>query len=152
MSSGLVIRLHSSSGLFGSLIRWQTRSRYSHASIEFPNEIVIEAREGCGVHSLLAPRPSDDETVDRFLVHASEYQVERVRAFCLDQLGKPYDWTMVLRFISRRQESRKSRGQWFCSELVFAACLQAGIVLLRDTQPWEVSPGLLARSPFLHKL
>jgi hypothetical protein len=51
--------------------------------------------------------------------------------------------------VSRRQASRKAAGVWFCSELAFAAARQAGISLLGATEPWEVSPGLFARSPLL---
>lgn len=152
MPSNLTICLHSSNSLVSRLIRWQTRSGYSHASFEFPDGMVMESREWKGVRMLTAHEQADGETIDRFTVYATPFQAAKVRAFCFDQLGKPYDWTMVARFVTRRQESRASSGKWFCSELVFAACLHAGIVLLRDTQPWEVSPGLLARSPFLHKI
>src|SRR5690606_21875536 len=76
-------------------------------------------------------------------------EVLRLRGFLEKQTGKSYDYRMVFRFITRLQETRKSRGKWFCSELVFAALQQCGIDLLSRTEPWEVSPGLLARSPYL---
>jgi uncharacterized protein YycO len=90
------------------------------------------------------------EAVDLFLVDGlTETQEEDVAWFLFQQLGKPYDWTMVARFVTRRDESRASSGKWFCSELVYAAFKQAGVPLLRATEPWEVSPGLLAKSPLL---
>jgi len=58
----------------------------------------------------------------------------------------------VARFVSRRQASRASRGKWFCSELAFAAARKGGVHLLKNVEPWEVSPGGLSRSPLLTKI
>lgn len=146
----LTIALHLGRGLLSRLIRWQTRSPYSHASLLLPDGLCIEAREGIGVRALPGLHVPAGELVDLFRVEGvTPAQVEAIAEFARRQLGKPYDYTMVARFITRRQESRASQGKWFCSELVFAACQQAGLRLLRDTDPWEVSPGLLARSPLL---
>lgn len=147
----LIIGLHRGTGLVSKAIQWQTRSPYSHASVMCRNGCGIEAREGKGVRitadwlKFKAP----GEQVDLFVVDVTEAQANSIEAFLLEQVGKKYDWTMVARFITRRQESRDSSGKWFCSELVFAAFQQAGVDLLRDTQPWEVSPGLLGKSPLL---
>ena len=89
------------------------------------------------------------EQVDLFTVPALVTVQQAALAFAQAQLGKPYDYTMVARFISRRTESIRTKDKWFCSELVFAAFLHAGLPLLRDTQPWEVSPELLSKSPYL---
>jgi len=69
--------------------------------------------------------------------------------FAMAQVGKAYDFTSVLRFISRRQERRTDSGKWFCSELVFAALQKGGVNVLERIQPWAVSPGMLACSPLL---
>lgn len=144
------IALHKGPGLIGTLIRWQTRSAYSHASLLCVGDGVIEAREGHGVRRMTKLDPKPSEEIDLFCIAAaSPMQLHAVWAFAQAQVGKPYDYTMVARFISRRQASRKESGRWFCSELAFAAFLHAGLPLLRDTQPWEVSPGLLARSTHL---
>ncbi len=147
----LVIALHRGTGLISRAIQWQTRSHYSHASVMCRNGCGIEAREGKGVRitSDWLKFKAPGEQVDLFTVKVTEEQANSIEAFLLDQVGKKYDWTMVLRFVSRRQAARDESGKWFCSELVFAAFQQAGIDLLRDTQPWEVSPGLLGRSPLL---
>ena len=145
----LTLCLHRGTSLIGKLIRWQTRSDYSHASMILPDGLFVEAREGIGVRALNRFAAVPGETVDFFTLPITAGQAAEIAEFAREQLGKKYDWTMVLRFVSRRQESRPSRGQWFCSELVFAACQQAGVNLLRATEPWEVSPGMLARSPLL---
>lgn len=145
----ITIALFRGPGIVSRLIRWQTRSAYSHAAIVMPCGNVIESREGKGVRQLTKLEPTAKERIDLFTVEVTETQLQDIAWFLNEQLGKKYDWTMVARFVTRRQESRSSSEKWFCSELVFAAFQQAGIDLLRATEPWEVSPGLLARSPLL---
>jgi uncharacterized protein YycO len=150
MTVPITVTLHRGSALVSKLIQWQTRSEYSHAGIVLPDGHFIEAREGAGVREFSTGLVANKgEAVDLFHVYVTETQAGEIMDFCREQLGKKYDWTMVARFVTRRQESRSTTDKWFCSELVFAAFKQAGVVLLRDTQPWEVSPGLLARSPLL---
>lgn len=149
----MLIALHKGRGFIGRLIQWQTRSVYSHASVVLRglDGPVIESREFQGVREL----PQLDlvsEDVDLFSALTRASEREMVRAFLYRQVGKPYDYSMVARFISRRQASRRESGRWFCSELVFAAFLHAGIRLLDRIEPWAVSPGLLALSPLLRQV
>lgn len=157
----LLVALYRGSGLIGKAIRWQTRSGYAHAALarvedfgpwsgSFGGAALIEAMEGKGVRRLLAP--IDYHKADWFRVALDAQERAQVWGFAEEQVGKGYDYTMVLRFVSRRQESRKSTGKWFCSELVFAAFASAGVDLLARTEPWEVSPGLLSRSPYLEQV
>jgi uncharacterized protein YycO len=131
-------------------IRWQTRSEYSHVAIALGG-VLYEAREFRGTIKR-AVEVADLREADRFTLraHPAPEQVQCMREFLEKQVGKPYDYRMVARFISRLQETRKSRGKWFCSELVFAALQVGGVHLLARTEPWEVSPGLLTRSVLLH--
>lgn len=144
----LRIGLHRSDGLMSKLIKWQTRSQYSHASLVEPDGTVLESIQGKGVVRGRNVRYVKEQ-VDLFEVVAVASMHEKAHAFALAQLGKGYDWTMVARFLSRRSANRASSGKWFCSELVFAAFAQAGLPLLRDTEAWEVSPELLSKSPYL---
>lgn len=153
----LVALFRDASGVVGRVIRWQTRSRYSHAALVFRQDgqdgkkdqpEVIEAREFEGVR-ITDGIVGGAAVVDLFRVELSAVQLFEVRSFAFGQIGKGYDYTMVARFISRRQASRRTSGKWFCSELVFAALQKAGVNLLERTEPWEVSPGMLARSPLL---
>lgn len=147
----LRVALHHGSSLVSRAIRLQTRSAWNHASLVFPSGMLVESLEGQGVtdtRTLDAVRAT--ERVQTFVVPGlSEPQARAAMAFALAQLGKPYDWTMVLRFITRRQEDRKSTGAWFCSELVAAAFRHAGYPLLHRVEPWAVAPGTLALSPLL---
>jgi len=145
----MLVGLHKGKSWLSRLIRWQTRSQYSHASAVLLglDPVTIEAVEGIGVHKLGFRGFQPD--VDYFLAPLTEEQERAAVEFLEEQIGKPYDWSMVARFISRRQEARKTSGKWFCSELVFAAIKKAGVALLSGCEPWEVSPGLLAKSPLL---
>lgn len=142
--------LHRAPGIIGTLIRWQQRGHWSHASLWFPGRGIIEAREFRGVQARPCHEPRPGELIERYTVAGlSAQQEDMLFAFAQRQLGKRYDYTMVLRFVSRRQADRKQYGRWFCSELVYAALQHAGVDLFRATEPWEVSPGLLARSSLL---
>jgi hypothetical protein len=171
-------------GFVGKLIRWQTRSRYSHAALVFDRELIreidptyrlfccgaefnhghalthkfvtIEAREFRGVRLTLGVVTTPATNVDLFQIEDCRLKIadlevlKRVWFWAKDELAKDYDYGMVARFVSRRQASRTESDKWFCSELVFAALRKAGIELLRDVEPWAVSPGLLAKSPLLN--
>jgi uncharacterized protein YycO len=131
-------------GFFSQLIRWQTRSRYSHAAFLLPDGRVLEAwHSGVRIAALRSWRD-----IEAFDVQAADaHQWAAVMTFARAQVGRGYDFRGVLRFLSRRRQPHDE--QWFCSELVFAALQHAGVDLLRDTDPAEVSPGMLARSPLL---
>lgn len=154
----ITINLHRGTSLIGRLIRWQTRSPYSHASLILPGGIFIESREGIGVQcrflaeTTAAVPGAPGETIEQYTLAATPGQATAIARFAKAQVGKPYDYTMVARFVSRRGPSRRQSGKWFCSELVYAALAHGGIDLLRATAPWEVSPGLLAKSPHLQPL
>lgn len=149
MPTPLRIALFAGNSLLSKGIQWQTRSHWSHAALILRTGALIEAREFIGVRQLPQLHVMPGERVNLFDVDVTDSQASMVEGFAIRQLSKKYDWTMVLRFLSRRQANRESAGKWFCSELVFAAFAHAGIELLRDTEPWEVSPGLLGRSPLL---
>lgn len=154
--SGLRVLLVRTPGIIGRLIRWQTRGPYVHAAIMNDRFEIIESRAGKGV-VVSQLKEWNGLNFDVFQVLPSDkqpglYQPEEGWRFALQQIGKDYDYTMVVRFITRQQEQRKSRGKWFCSELVFAALKQAGVNALSRTEPWEVSPNLLSKSPYLQYL
>ena len=142
------ILLTRSSGIIGALIRWQTRSMWSHAAV-LVNGYVYEAREGSRVRRMLSKDWRHGTITGAFPVSITEEQMVQMMDFLDNQIGKSYDYGSVLRFISRRQESRKGSGKWFCSELVFAAFREAGVQLLKRVEPWAVSPGLLSLSPLI---
>ena len=83
-----------------------------------------------------------------YSVQVTEEQKEKIEEFLHRQLGKPYDWLGILGFPLRNWKL-ESKNKWFCSELVFTAFKQAGVELLKNTHPSEVSPRLFLKSPLL---
>lgn len=131
-------------------IRWQTRSKYSHAAILLPDErTIVEAWPGAGVH---VKTVTDWSGIARFQVREDDINVPMLSGFLLSQCGLGYDYAGVLRFLSRSSDAGAQRKRWFCSELVVAAFEYVGILIFRDTKSWEVSPGMLARSPLLERI
>jgi len=132
-------------GLISALIRWQTRARYAHAAIRLPDGRVLEAWQGRGVR---IKRLQDWDGVDAYTVPGVDaFQWREVIQFAVDQIGKPYDYLAIARFVTRRTMPDNAR--WFCSELVFESLRQAGVVLLNRVDAWQVSPGMLSTSPLL---
>lgn len=143
------------------LIRWQTRSEYSHSALWLPEtEEVIEAWHRGGVrrgpiHNVHTP----GTVVHIFTVNPIEQSKppqpssligwdQKVLDFANDQVGGSYAFRSVFRFMSRRSAEHRP-GVWFCSELVSKSFRHGGIHLLGQIPSEHVSPALLSYSPLL---
>lgn len=143
------VALFRGAGAVSKLIQWQTRSIYSHAAIYLPHteRTVIESREfkGVRVHEY---SPEEWAHVDLFDVAGADALTWRIALdFAHAQLGMPYDYWSVARFLSKRPA--RENGKWFCSELVHKSLAAGGLRLLLRIPSAEVSPGDLAVSPLL---
>lgn len=142
-----LVLLQRGRGWIGRLIRWQTRSPYSHAAIWDPDIGLLEAREFRGVRICPDQEVPWEELEGYTVTGATADEWAQVSRFLSLRLGYPYDYLAVARFVSRKTDARDER--WFCSELVYQAFLAAGMPLLRTPDAWRVSPGLLGLSPLL---
>jgi uncharacterized protein YycO len=144
------ILLHHGTGLLNSLIRWQTRSHYAHASVLLRDDdnVIVQSLPGKGVH-VTRLSPDDWRGVDRFVL-CEPFDEAAVSQFLLAQVGKKYDYSGVLRFLTREKSPDNKR--WFCSELVFAAFVVGHCPLLNCREAYKISPALLELSPYLVKL
>lgn len=150
-----IIQLHRGRSAIARLIQWQTRSRLSHASVWFPEaRCVIESKEFRGVQW----RRADDYAAERQDGRARCFEVPGLTTpqaldilrFMQDEVGQGYDYSAIVKFVSRRSAPHDTR--WFCSELVFAAFASVGVTLLKNVEAWAVSPGDLAKSPLLEEV
>ena len=132
-------------GIISALIRWQSRSPYSHAALLMPDGRIIESWQGAGVRVKSVTDWTDIEVYD--VEGMGSFEWELALDFALELVGLGYDYKAVARFISRRPAADNER--WFCSELVFAALESAGVDLLARISAAAVSPGMLALSPRL---
>ena len=107
-------------------IRAVTWSRWSHVAAVIGNE-AFEARAATGVRRI---------TYADAIGGVGSYEAARVRcndtaarAFLRDQIGKPYDWTATIGVWMHRDWQEPD--SWFCSELVAAAALAGGVLIVR---------------------
>lgn len=143
--------------LISAAIRFQTRSHYSHVAIEQSNwpGAIVESYPGKGVRRRFV---LEDE-MKKYDVHRYELcaplaisQECDMIDFLNDQIGKPYDYLGVLRFITRSKDPAVGFSKWFCSELAAEAFKHIGRPLLNVEESWKISPALLAMSPLLTRV
>lgn len=132
-----------------AIVKWQSRSHYSHAALLIPGtNTVIESYPFYGV------RKRKLTAKDWERIHA--YEIEGMDAaqwqgaiqFCEAQLGMPYDWRSVLKFLTRTPA--RENGKWFCSELCFKAVENVYRRLLQMTAEYA-NPGHLGASPYARR-
>lgn len=135
------------------LIRWFTRSDYSHVAFLLDDGSVIEAWEKGGVlhNASLRTKHTPKTEVDIFEIvppltlNEEADLIGNIR----DELGKDYDYWAVMRFLTRQGKPPGVGEKWFCSEFVFEMLHKIGRVLFVNTEPWEVQPGWIPRSTVL---
>lgn len=138
-------------------IRWQTRSKYSHAALMLSQDYMMpngkkykagtvwESWQPNGVRKVTGPWDDHDPKtlVDVYGIKGNLDIVKMIR-FLDRQIGMKYDFSSVFRFVSRRDT--QDNHKWFCSELALAAFSKGGVDLLH-IPPSHCAPGHLAWSP-----
>ena len=141
----VLIRAYRGHGLLAWLIRLQTRSPYAHVAMQFGNAIV-EAYPGCGVRSRYVADP--DYESDVFSLEVSEQAVRADGR--LGHVARRRPLRLAGRLAVRVATAGAGGTISGSVPSLRSRRLQAvGIKLLAETEPWEVSPGLLVRSPLL---
>lgn len=146
----MLIALFKGRGLISALIRWQTRGTYSHAAIitGLRPLTIIEAWQGSGVRQ--KSLGFDLKNIDFFALRKEpNFSTERAITFACAQLGFPYDYRGVFRFVTRVPAHINSK--WFCSELVHEAVRVGGMELLQRESS-EVAPEHLSWSTKLIRI
>lgn len=148
-----MIALYRGKSVVSRLIRWRTWSDYSHAAWLCLDGTVLDAWQKGGVRHVanISVGHKPNTPVEFFSVDITPAERIRIEKFLRDQVGKKYDFHGVLKFISRRKTTHDQQRKWFCSELVSAAFNRIGHPLLARIRDEQVSPGLLAISPLLHR-
>lgn len=105
---------HKSRTLLGKLIRFFSRGKFSHTSINL-NGVIYEAHIGTGVRTI-----QEKDWDGKYILSSTTFKIDvhthRELKYWLDrQVGKKYDLWGVLSFIWRFAQPQK--GKWFCSEL-----------------------------------
>lgn len=129
-----------SGAVFDKLIRWWTKSAYSHCEFVFSDGAFFSAspRDGGTRFKFIA----QDEQWDFVDLPFSTMDELRIRNFCDSENGCNYDWigialTQVLPL------SFESPWWWFCSEVLVAGLQEIGYFPLLT--PSKIDPGQLYR-------
>ncbi len=131
------------------IVKWQARSHYSHAAMLIPGtNAVIESYPGKGVRKRVLTA-KDWERIHAYEIDGMDArQWAEAIQFCEAQLGMPYDWRSVFKFVTRTAASEN--GKWFCSELCFKAVENVYRPLLQMTAEYA-NPGHLGASPYARR-
>ncbi len=164
------IALYRGKSLVSLLIRWISRGAYSHSAFRldahseqiaykmqgrspfkrlhiFAEGSVVEAWKGGVKNSIcLATLHSPGTPVDIFSLKEPLTDEEELTLLAIldSQIGEPYSYLNVLRFITRRPGDED--GSWFCSEQVAQDFMDIRRPLFERTQSWEVPPHWIPRS------
>jgi hypothetical protein len=143
---------------FSKLIRWATRSPWSHVALAMRSDtlgrvMVLESVEKIGVRTVPFPtfafgdegvRPYSGQIVlarHARLAAASNDDMRKLAAFAVDQLGDPFAPMEVLNIAARimvgslnrrAPEEKWAQGRYICSEYVADCMAQIGI-----HPPWD---------------
>lgn len=136
-----MIALYRGFSPLSQVIRWQTDSDKSHAAWILRDGTVVESWAPYGVRHLAHPFEKhtrgtriDIYSIDGISAHGSK----RAERFLLDEVGSGYDFGGIWRFVIRRGGAHPTK--WFCSELVAAAAIRAGLPLLNAPLA-KIAPG-----------
>jgi len=123
-------------GLVGTLIRAFKRRGVSHAEIMFSDGVCGTSQPNGGV----VLRHIDFNRADWVVLDlpCTPEQEAAVRAFFVEELGCPYDWSGIL-FAQILGWNWQSKKKYFCSEVCVAA-LQKAYSALAGLKPWRVDP------------
>jgi uncharacterized protein YycO len=129
------------------LIKFQTRSKYSHIAIQLTDGAVIEAWQSGGVRRIANPfidhKSGTEIDVFDIIVKFDEQTVED---YLYSAIGQGYDYNSVFRFVTRK--NAPTNEEKFCSELAELAMIEGGLSLLNGN-PSHHSPRDTMLSPYL---
>ncbi|MBI4368125.1 MAG: hypothetical protein HY588_01885 [Candidatus Omnitrophica bacterium] len=158
------ILLYKGTGRTSRLIRWKTKSPYSHVAVVVEPAIYLGIESNTGHQSGVRAfdlRKLDQAAVDLFRIKpASQFQPEKVISFLVAHLGMPYDyrgvlWLGILKLLNLKSKSNRFQKDqdYFCSELVYEAFNNAGLDIVPEVDEADItSPGDIAKSSVLEKI
>jgi hypothetical protein len=126
---------------FDKVVRWWTRSQYSHCELVFSNGLWFSSSPRDGGCRFKSITPADGAW-DFIEISLTPEQERAVYDFCLREDGCWYDWIGII-FTQVLPLSFENPWWWFCSEICVAALQRAG--LLAGVTAFHVDPGQLAQ-------
>ena len=138
----MVIVYGTNNSLVSWLIRAATFGKYSHCAILDEEHWVIHSTFLRGVHRSTL-KSFQEAYPTHYFSHIVCPDEAGAMHFLEAQLGKPYDWSALLKLVFQRDWQENDR--WFCSELAEAALVAGNSQRFRDSvhritphQSWSV--------------
>lgn len=139
------IRFIQQNGIEDNIVRWVTRSRWTHCEIVLPNNkgfISSYVPQGVAIMPLDYCKPNYQATGT---VECDDTTTEKILTWANSKIKTPYDyWAIAGDLFGTNWTSKKA---FDCSAFCFTAFKQAGIMLLDLPYVKWVNPGQLASSP-----
>ncbi len=126
-------------GLFDVLIRWWTKSPYSHCELLFDDGNSYSSMAGVGTR-FIKFEPYNAAYWDVLDLPTSKDEDIVMHEFCIFELGCKYDWYGILAS-QIIKAARSSKTKWFCSEICTATLQRVGY--FEGSVPSTFSPGKL---------
>lgn len=124
---------------FDKLIRWWTKSPYSHCELLFADGKSFSAYPGVGTR-FVQFEPHNPHFWDIVELPTSADEDVVLREFCVYESGCKYDWYGILAS-QIVKAARSSKNKWFCSEVCTAALQRIGY--FEGSVPSTFSPAKL---------
>jgi hypothetical protein len=125
---------------FAGLIRWWTRSPYSHCELLFDDGQMFSSHIAQNGTRFWTPGTLSANEWDIYLLPTTLEEDIQIRAFCMAELNCRYDkFGIIFSQVIRMQ--REHPDKWFCSEVCTAALQRISRVM--GAKPCTFSPGKL---------
>lgn len=142
-------------GIGAALIRWRSRSPYSHVDLVLPDGNLLGARDSKigNIPAGVQIRPPNYKHFSQVLVAelpCTEAQAQAIYAAVRSQIGKPYAteaiWDFIVDDNSDPQPTADNKA-WFCDQLQAWGALAGGVPMLNPkTNLNAITPGDLLLS------
>ena len=110
---------------YDSLIRWWTRSPFSHVELVIDGLWYTSSPRDGGVRSKKLKYKKEHWTL--LNLNLTDEQVEDVKSFFNGEIGKKYDILGIV-FSQIFFLGKDMRNEWFCSEICLAALQECGVL------------------------
>ena len=118
------------------VIRWWTRSEYSHAELIMPSGAWVSISPFLAKRVQSRAEPEEDGEWDFIDIEVTEKKIESLKRFYDLTKGQKYDWVGMI--LSQLLPFHiKARGRWYCSEWITYALRISGILKWDKVQIYD---------------
>lgn len=125
---------------YAGLIRWWTKSEYSHCELLFSDGLLFSSHVADQGTRYVRNQYLNYLYWDVLEIPITDEQEKTMREFCDSELYCRYDWWGIL-FSQFIRMQREDPDKWFCSEVCTASWQQIG--MFSGNSPCTFSPGKL---------